>query len=152
MSGLITRFTVVYAELEPISVNAAYTTFRGRQHLTAEGKAFKAGLSAAVARELPVDWGFYANRIFETRAWVRLEIGIHRNILVKSWEPSPREKRQMPYQRLDGPNYQKLIEDAVAHATGIDDCAHLSVSVFKEQSADPFISITYELMEDRHGQ
>lgn len=148
----ICGFSVVYAELEPISINAAYSTFRGRQHLTAEGKAFKAGLAAAVARELPIDWGIYADRVFAQRAWVRLEIGIHRNILVKSWKPGAREKRQMPYQRMDGPNYQKLIEDAVVQATGIDDCAHLDVRVVKAQSADPFITIRYELVEDIHGQ
>jgi hypothetical protein len=149
---VIYGFKVLYSELKPISINEAYSTFRGRQHLTTEGKAFKAGLAAAVARELPVNWGLYANRVYTERAWVRLEIGIHRNILVKSWKAGPREKLQMPYQRMDGPNYQKLIEDAVVQATGIDDCAHLEVRVAKIQSADPFITISYELMEDTHVQ
>lgn len=149
---MLAEFVVVYLESEPISINAAYTTVRGRRMLTTEGKAFKANLAAAVARELPIDWGKLADRVYSEAAWVELEVGIHRNIRVASWKPGAREKRQMPYQRMDGSNYLKLIEDAVVHATGIDDSAHLDVRVVKAQSDENFISIRYRLMENRHGQ
>lgn len=158
-------FHVLYDEKEPISINRAYIRGpHGRVTLSAEGRAFKASLSAVVSAALPWDWGVIVDRAYTEPLFVQLDVAIlFPDFHVKAWKKARKKHTAtgerittLPYQKKDGSNYIKLIEDAVAEATGIDDSFHLNVHVTKAMGVPGAIIIDYKVWPDRdygtHGK
>lgn len=152
----LARLHIVLDDPPPVSVNKLYS---GRERfLTKAGRRFKDALTEAVARAVTVldgvetdlgSWKAVVDAVYEQGAHCHLLIRIHfPKLHNRSWKwggsytdpkPNPKtgktppRKRRSPYQKKDGSNYIKLIEDAVASGTGIDDSANLRVCVEKEE-------------------
>lgn len=144
-------FSVALTDPAPPSVNRLYTNgYRGRKMLSKEGVAFKAALVRAVAAEIGImQWPKAIDAVYIGHAWIRLTIVIRGNYLNKSWKPgklTPKSGPSSPYQKVDASNYVKIIEDAVAEATGIDDSAHFDVPVSKREGP-PGVELAYEVLE-----
>lgn len=146
-------FFVSLSDPEPPSVNRMYTNgYRGRRILSKEGERFKAAMTKAVVGEISVlPWRAAVDQVYTGGAGVQLVIGLSREIFNNAWVPGAKTKGgnpQSPYQKMDATNYIKVIEDAVVDATGIDDNAHIEVTVHKWQSASPLVEIGYEVFHD----
>lgn len=162
----IASFRVVFDEAEPISINKAYCRgMGGRVTLSAEGRAFKAKLSSAVSTSLPWDWGTVVDRAFSLPCYVELRVTLlFPDFRTKAWAQAVKKAAKggserittLPYQKKDGSNYLKLIEDAVSEATGIDDSFHLDVHVAKNMGVPGMIVIDYKVWPvmdgGTHGQ
>ncbi len=159
MSEVLHSFHVVLTEPAPPSVNHLYTNgYGGKRVLSREGQAFKSALTQAVvsacAEQTP--WLRAIDAVYNESAWVRLTIGLHTALYNASWKPGGLTKsgaRQSPYKTLDGPNYLKAIEDAIKDGTGIDDAAHLSVTIEKLDAPGRWVEVAYEVLSARrrHG-
>lgn len=138
----------------PESVNHMYSRGpHGNTFLKKAGQAFKDRAQSAVVRACQgKDWGRASTQIYEEGGWAELWIelrlpGLHN----RSWKPGPivmlSKSPRAPYQRLDGSNYIKLLEDAVARGTGIDDSLTRAVHVTKnfDWAGAPEVEITYQL-------
>jgi hypothetical protein len=161
-----TEFWTVIRDPRPVSINKAYSGI-GNRFLTAEGRNFKDKLKAAVAAALdtqPVPWKHVVDTVYKQGGHIDLTIWLYlEDLLNQSWKvggsmtvpkkPEPGKKAakpqpRSPYQKKDGSNYIKLIEDAVAKGTGIDDSAHLDVAIKKrEDRLDPRIVLVYKVYE-----
>lgn len=146
----LSLFTLFFAG-EAVSINAMYTVVRGRQILTSEGRRFKAQLTSAVATQLPFNWGVVVDDVFKLPCFVELSLVFYSPELHnKSWVPGGRTKsnaRSLPYQRMDTSNYVKIVEDAIAAATGIDDSLHRTCSHTREVG-EQGIGIYYSVWQD----
>jgi hypothetical protein len=146
----------------PISINAMYSSSQQRRFLTAAGRHFKDALTAAVARQVllsPVPWPLVEAAVYQDGAHAELHIDLYLAVLHnRSWKvggaltrPKNQEaqrQRRSPYQKLDGSNYIKLIEDAVARGTGIDDSVNLFAAIRKhEDQKNPRVRLRYRIVE-----
>ena len=165
----------------PVSANQLYASNGPRRFLTKAGKHFKASLVKAILAitMLPdtggawSSWNEVVDLVYKTGCWVRLTITLYLpRVYNGSWElggsmtepkkrkdgTTPKPQPRSPYQKVDGSNYVKLIEDGVSEAVGIDDSAHLSVIMHKRESPDrPRVHILYEVLytygqDDRAGE
>jgi Holliday junction resolvase RusA-like endonuclease len=131
--------TSVEVEEPPISINRAYSPFRGTLRLTKAGKAFKDLLAAAVASST-MDWKLAHESIYQFGGWSELAITLYfPNLRNRSWKPEGRTSKgepQSPYRKKDASNYVKLIEDAVVKGSGIDDCNNLDITVQKRHDPE----------------
>lgn len=149
---ILAEWGLVFDELAPISINKAYTNGPyGRRILTTEGRAFKAALVSAIARQLPLDWGHCVDAYYNTPGRITLDVGLFLpDLRTKSWRPGAISKktknRISPYKKIDGTNFVKLIQDAVVTATGIDDCGHLQCTVTMEEGAPGFVSLHFKMV------
>lgn len=156
MLSLLSSFKVVLRDPKPPSVNAMYSTGRGgARFLTKEGKAFKDALKSAVSRQVAsLNWKEAVDEVYLRRGQVHLNITVYIERLYNgSWSPggrtkptqnSPKGNLRSPYQKVDAGSYDKIIQDAVALGTGIDDSAHLNYAVSKaEDPDDPRIEVMY---------
>jgi hypothetical protein len=140
---------VVNAALEdppPISINDAYTPFKGQLRLTKAGKAYKDSLADAVARA-SLDWKRAHESIYQHGGWATVLITLYfTNLLNLSWKPGGMTKQgnpQSPYKKKDAPNYLKLTVDAVERGSGIDDCNYTDTRIRKRQDAEcPRVEVT----------
>lgn len=144
-------FHAVLMSPAPPSVNHLYRTgYRGSRVLTKEGEHFKAALQQVVVEEcMALPWKMAIDAVYLEAAWVRLTIGFNTQILNGSWKPGRRTEKgnpQSPYKRLDASNYIKVIEDAIAKGTGIDDSVHLHVSIVKLPSSSTHLEVAYEVL------
>jgi hypothetical protein len=151
MSQILHSFFVSMSDPKPPSVNRLYTTgYRGRKILSKEGEAYKAALTACVVAECMVlPWKSAIDAVYREVAWVNVVIGVHTSIFNKSWKPGGLTESgalQSPYKKMDGSNYIKVVEDAIADATGIDDSAHLFVGIAKLDDAFPRVEVGYEIL------
>lgn len=161
---IFAQFSVELREPAPISANALYSSDGTKRFLTAAGEKFKDALTMAVVQTtMPLGWKSYVDAVYKSGAWIRLEIELHLpKVLNGSWKvggsmTKPRKRKdgsrpkpqpRSPYQRVDATNYVKIIEDAVVAGTGIDDSAHLKVSVSKYESPeDPRVVVHYYVHE-----
>lgn len=142
----------LYASLTdsiPVSVNELYTTFRGRTVLKKAGEKFKSDLTRVVASACAGEnWLEVVQAVYHEKAWVRLVV-VYTSLqwLNASWKPGAITRggtSQSPYQKKDVSNYMKVIEDAVAEGTGIDDSAHFEATIHK-RVGEPCIEIIYEV-------
>ncbi len=153
-----------------VSTNKLYSTFRGKRNLNNRGKAVKARIMHATNTatmqllDNGVEWSTALKAIYAEGYHVVLLIDLYwERMLNGSWKfggsltkPKRHKKTgemrgggnpQSPYQKKDATNYIKLIEDAVAQATGIDDSAHLLVAVMKHEDPHERVAITYRIHE-----
>lgn len=142
---------LVITEPAPPSVNHLYRTgMHGKRVLTKEGAAFKAALQLAVVGEcMTLPWKEAVDAVYNDVAWIRLSIGLYLPVFNRTWKPGKRTAKgdlSLPYKKLDATNYIKAIEDAIASGTGIDDCAHLTVSITKHHSEIPAVEVAYEVI------
>jgi Holliday junction resolvase RusA-like endonuclease len=144
------EFFVELTDPRPLSVNAMYSTGRnGRRFLTSAGEAFKDALKTAIVeRTQELHWKYVVDEVYLRGGYVELEITLYLERLYnKSWKPGSKTKGgalQSPYQRVDGTNYIKIIEDAIVLGTGIDDSAHLKLTLSTvEDSKNPRVAVTY---------
>jgi Holliday junction resolvase RusA-like endonuclease len=161
-----TEFWAVLRDPRPVSINKAYSGV-GNRFLTAEGRNFEDKLKAATAAALgtqPIAWKHVVDAVYKQGGHIDLTIWLYmEDLLNRAWQvggsmtvpkkpkagkkaakPQPRS----PYQKKDGSNYIKLIEDAVVKGTGIDDSAHLDVAIKKrEDRLDPRIVLVYKVYE-----
>jgi len=141
----------------PISINHAYSTGRsGTRFLTTEGRKFKAkltSLAALEAAEHSVSWNHVVDSVYKNGGKIDLTVWLYfADLRNKSWRVGGGQTRsgetRSPYQKKDGSNYLKLIEDAISSGTGIDDSANLDVSIKKrEDPLDPRIVVRYRVIE-----
>lgn len=122
-----------------VSVNDAYTVHRGRKLLTAKGRAFKERLKRLIVqRGDPVLWNQLYELVYQEGAGVHIHILLGMpDLISKSWEPGTFTKKGAPrsmYRRKDATNYVKLIEDAIAEASGVDDANFVRTTVEKVQA------------------
>jgi hypothetical protein len=156
---ILHSFTVVLRSPRPPSVNALYSTGHGgARFLTAAGRAFKDALKDAVLRQTSLlPWSEAVDQVYVNKAQVELDVRLYLSAVYnKSWKPGGRTKptegapngnRQSPYKKVDAGSYDKVIQDAVALGTGIDDSAHMYYSVTKlEDREDPRIEVDYRVM------
>lgn len=160
--GILLAELIVEVRERPVSINDAYTTFRGRRLLTKEGKRFESLVSAAVSEAIgrhDLNWKDVVGAVYKHGGSVRLLIELYLDDLMNgAWTvgggmtrggkkartaPKPRS----PYRKVDGSNYIKLLEDGVVNGTGIDDSCHLETNIRKIQSADPRVRIIYRVYE-----
>jgi Holliday junction resolvase RusA-like endonuclease len=149
MTEPLFQFYACLSDSIPVSVNAMYTIFRGRMVLKKQGQAFKSALTRIVASTCAaLPWAQAIDAVYNEKAWVRITVIFYApDWLNKSWKPgatTEKQGRQSPYKKKDAPNYLKVIEDAVAEGTGIDDSAHFETSI-KKRSGEPCIEIAYEV-------
>lgn len=147
---------VTLRDPRPISVNRMYRNGRnGQRVLTGEGKHFKDVLRKTVARaamESQYLWTETQDLVYMSGHHTRLQIDLYlKSVRNKSWKQGGGKtatgKQQSPYIRIDGTNYIKIIEDAVAEGTGIDDSCNLSVCVRKFESLDdPRVEVLFEVL------
>ena len=142
---------------EPVSINKAYTVFRGEKKLTKAGKAFKDALSQAVSRAT-FEWKRAHQTTYQEGGKAELHITLFfPDLYNKTWTKGGKVKTR--YKKKDASNYLKLIEDAVSDGSGIDDCFNLDLHIRKRHSDTPRVEVvlaTYvedpkvwaELMED----
>jgi Holliday junction resolvase RusA-like endonuclease len=139
-SYLVFATKAVLEDPPPISVNKAYSVFKGRLRLTKAGKAYKDALASTVA-SATTDWKRAHDSIYQHGGRMFLRITLYfEDLLNRSWKPGGMTKggkkkkkpeAQNPYKKKDASNYIKLIEDAVSRGSGIDDCNNLDVLVRK---------------------
>lgn len=147
---VVASFYVAMSEPEAPSINALYSTGRhGQRFLTKAGAAFKSALTRAVAEEvIALSWNTAVDAVYKERAYIRLCLCLHVDLYNHSWKPGGRTKGgdlQSPFKSIDGPNYSKAIEDAIADGTGIDDSAHMEVTV-RKINGPKHIEIFYEVL------
>lgn len=143
------RFDITYNK-PPISVNDAYTVFRGRKKLTKAGRMFKDDLSKAVAQSTP-DWKTAHDLVYQhgRGAYLVITLGFP-DLINKSWKPGKLTKTKSGkprsrWKRKDASNYIKLIEDAVVRGSGIDDCNLVGTCAFKKPHPDGYIHIKLKI-------
>jgi hypothetical protein len=141
---------------KPISINAAYSTSRGRRFLTSEGKAFTARLSSVIAKATltaNASWKDVVDTVYKNGGGIHLMIDLYLDDLhnphwVVGGNKTASGAPRPPYKVFDGSNYIKLIEDAVVKGTGIDDSCHLFTGIEKHHDPDdPRIGIVYTVLE-----
>lgn len=146
---------VVLTDPAPISINAAYTTFRNRRILTDEGRAFKDALAEAVSRS-SFEWKTALDTVRQRAGFAELSIALFfKELYNASWRPGGVTKGkgggetrpQNPYQPKDASNYIKLIEDAVVKGSGIDDANTLAVHAYKWFDTTPRVELIYQVYE-----
>lgn len=125
---------MIYIEVPsvPISVNHAYAKKRGGGRiLTPEGKAYKNETKTHIARAYPGAMKFFEANVPYSLV---IEFTFHGRdkIMTKTWP----EKTKSRYKKLDVTNRTKLFEDALAAATGLDDCQNFTVTVAKAWHRD----------------
>lgn len=138
---------------EPPSVNTSYTTFHGKRTLTAAGRKFKTEVLAGLTAELLTcePWDRYRTAYFIHGGEVSLTLRYFTVIYNASWvsgklTKTPKGATRDPYKQVDTLNRVKLVEDAIATATGIDDracCRHVLEKHHHE--LEPYVSIEYAL-------
>jgi hypothetical protein len=150
MPECVASFYVSISEPSPPSINKMYSTGRqGQRFLTKEGAKFKAALTQIVAQEIaPLSWKDAIEEVYLRRGFVRATVGVHTNLYNGSWKPGAKTKggdMQSPYQKIDDLNYAKIVLDAVAEATGIDDSCNLE-STSRKIDGRKMIEVFYEVM------
>lgn len=148
-------FSVEMADPKPVSINKLYVTGRGgRRFLSSEGKHFKDRLQEEVSKAVALlDWKSAVDGIYKNGAGVSLVVILALDHLRNpAWKvgggTTASGALRSPYNKNDVSNYIKLIEDAVAKGTGIDDSAHVEVTMKKvEDKENPRIIIRYGVHE-----
>lgn len=149
MVAELPSFTVVTREV-PVSVNKLYS---GKSHrfLSPEGKKFKDTVAELVAYEIIIlHGGSIDHHVYMAGRSYHLELDLYlRQVKNPAWAPGEKTrsgKPSSPYKQVDTSNYVKIIEDAVATGTGIDDsaCSRLVVNRH-EDPLDPRIIIKYTI-------
>ena len=131
----------------PVSVNNLYTHFRGKKNLTKAGRAYRDGLASAVAQS-STEWKTAVDRVYQEGRAATLLVGLYfQNLQNGSWKPGIRTASgalSEPRKKQDSANYLKVIEDAVAQGSGIDDCNNTQHLVLKlEDSLRPRTEVIY---------
>lgn len=145
----VARFRAVLRDPPPPSINHLYFNGSHGRVLTKEGRAFKDAMKDAVLQAVASSaWKIAIDEIYERGGYVTLEIRLYRSHFYNnSWKPgskTPAGVLRSPYQKLDATNYAKVIEDAVVDGTGIDDSAHLQVTISKTHDPhDPRVEVYY---------
>lgn len=150
MSTPVASFYVSISDPAPPSINKMYSTGRhGQRFLTKEGAKFKAALTQLVAQEIaPLNWKDAIEEVYMRRGFIRAAVGVHTKLFNDSWKPGAKTKggdMQSPYQKIDDLNYSKIVMDAVAEATGIDDSCNLTTTSNK-LDGKKLIEVFYEVM------
>lgn len=156
----MTEFHVVYRDLRPPSINDMYFNGpHGQRVLSKEGKAFKDGVKDAVAQAtIALPWKTAVDEVYLRCGWVHVRILlVFERLYNGSWKPGRKTEAgnlSSPYKKVDASNYAKIIEDAIALGTGIDDSAHLGIDMAKdEDKSDPRIEIWYAVYpKERSGK
>lgn len=145
----VAHIRAVLRDPAPPSINHLYYNGPHGRVLSSEGRKFKDAMKDAVAQAtLTLNWKSVIEEIYGRRGYVVLAIRMYRDRLYNgSWKPNSKTgsgNPRSPYQTLDATNYAKVIEDAVVLGTGIDDSAHLEVTIGKgEDQKDPRVEIDY---------
>ena len=138
----------------PISVNDMYSTARGRRFLTKAGKHYKDAIRETTSKTLiqlcDPTWKEVIDAIYKTGGQVYLGLQLCLDDLWNaSWKPggslTASGAIRSPYRKVDVSNYFKLIEDAVAEATGIDDSTHTHTEQEKLPHDEPHVIINYKV-------
>jgi Holliday junction resolvase RusA-like endonuclease len=140
----------VTTELAPVSVNKLYFSHGQHRVLSAAGKTFKDMLAMAVA-DAVIRWCGRSIDTLVSMEGGRAELTIL--VYMAALRPKKRVKTKTgaasPYKKVDVTNYVKLIEDAVAQGTGIDDSANLDIHVHKaEDPENPRVCISYAIYSE----
>lgn len=150
MAVVLFSFVVTLRDPVPPSVNKMYASGRGGQRfLTKEGAAFKGAMTRAVVTQIAVQpWAQAVDAVYLHKATVHIAISLHMTVFNASWKPGSKTKSgamQSPYKKQDVLNYGKVVEDAVADGTGIDDSAHFDVHLIKVPGP-PLVEVFYEVV------
>lgn len=134
----------------PVSINDAYTVFRGRKKLTKEGTMFKDDLAKVVAQS-SFDWKTAHALVYQYGRGLHLVVTLaFSDLYVKAWKAGRITKTKggavrSRFKRKDASNYLKLIEDAVVRGSGIDDCNITSACIRKTEDAKGYIHIELKI-------
>ncbi len=131
----------------PVSVNRLYSVFRGKEHLTTAGRAYRDGLSAVIARST-MEWKTAVEAVYQGGAGATLVVGLYfKSLHNASWKPGARTASgalQEPRKKQDSANYIKIVEDAVVRGNSIDDCNNIVHLIYKaEDPIRPRTEIIY---------
>jgi hypothetical protein len=154
----LAEFKATVRDPRPVSANKLYS---GRERfLTKAGERYRDAVAAKVVEATTaMDWAAAIGFVYKSGAWAEVEISLFLpKVYNASWKVGgsvttprkrpdgsrPKPQPRSPYQKVDASNYVKLTEDGVARGTGIDDSAHLFVSVRKEEDrSDPRVEVRY---------
>lgn len=145
----VAHVQAVLRDPAPPSINHLYFNGPHGRVLTSDGRKFKDAMKDAVAQAVATKkWKSVIEEVYERRGYVVLVIRLYQERLYNgSWKPGSKTSKgnpRSPYQTVDATNYAKIIEDAVVLGTGIDDSAHLEVTIGKaEATGDPRVEIDY---------
>ncbi len=132
------------------SINEAYTNGpHGRRILSKAGASFKAALTREVVGIISqLAWKEAVDAVYLHKARVKFSLHIWMPCINASWKPGAKTKTglQSPYKKKDVGNYLKIVEDAVAEATGIDDSAHFELTIRKDDAPDIRLQVFYEVV------
>lgn len=157
IASVVAHYTMLYGNafiisgtLEnpaPVSVNHLYATYRGNKVLTKEGRAYRDGLSQIIA-QASLEWKTAVEAVYKRSAGATLIAGLYFKTLDNaSWKPgarTPSGALQEPRKKQDSSNYIKILEDAVANGSGIDDCNNLVHLIYKaEDPVRPRTEVIY---------
>lgn len=150
------QFEVTLENPAPPSINEMYSTGHGgKRFLTKAGEKFKSALSTAVVDATSrMDWKAAVDEVYMHRGYAGIAIGVFfAEIYNPAWKPGgktkpsekfPKGNLQLPYQKKDGASYDKIIQDAVAIGTGIDDAVTFWSSIHKALDAKrPRVEVHY---------
>ena len=129
----------------PISVNALYTVFRGRQVLTAAGRRFKNSLSGQLSASF-MKLAFRSGLPDLASPDVAISMSYvfcMPDLVNKTWPASKRK-----YRKIDCSNLVKGIEDCIFSGLGVDDSQVLSLSVRKEYREEPITVVRLRVYRD----
>lgn len=155
---ILAEFQVSMSDPAPISINAAYSG-REKRWLTKEGKKFKDALRRVVAEATHATgkWETVVDACYKQLVTVDVVITVFfADLYVSPGSYTASKTLRTPYKKKDASNYLKLIEDAIASGTGIDDSFHMSVTIIKGMDAtNPRVEVVYVVygeQDNRTGQ
>lgn len=165
-SWVAAEFSVAVRNVELVSINKLYFTRAGKRALTREGEKLKSRLTAEVVRgtqdaHFDPDSGFTTwkeavDLVYVYGGFVAVEVDLYfTDTLDPKWvygKPNAFKggKARSPYKIRDSSNYVKIIHDAIADGTGIDDCCNCMNTDRKHVGAETRIDITYKVMGRMH--
>jgi hypothetical protein len=114
----------------PPSVNNAYITVHNKRVLTKAGREYKTETKTFIARTYPSLLKFFSKE-HEYAVLIRVTFKGKEALFTKGFETGKAESR---YKKVDVTNRIKLLEDALAEATGIEDQQNFVFASVKDWS------------------
>lgn len=160
-SAVISETSLVIDDPPPISINKAYTVFRGRTGLSSAGRKYKDAVRQQVA-QASFEWKLAWDAVYRDGGFVELHMTFYLPLLQNgSWVPGgvmtkprkrkdgtrPKPQARAPYQQIDVGNFLKLLEDGIVSGCGVDDAAHLDIHLYKREDIEhPRIEILHRTL------
>lgn len=157
----VVRLVVRYFDEKPPGINHLYSQRGPIRFLTTKGEKYKDGLKRATSdaiQRLGKSWTNVVNTVYRDGGYATIQCTLYlEKIHNGAWKPgtityTDSGAMRLPYKKEDAGAYDKIIEDAVSSATGIDDCVTMTRVYSKKEAKDgkAGVVIIYKVFE-RNG-